>query len=136
MCSHLNIVYISSSQTFLGCHSFSAQALLADLHHQHGYPWPSPTTRLNHSSLPVGLQDYILYRHRTVVYRLSCLCLSIWRGPLEYVTYEVVSTSPAVSRIFDLSWIVFVMSGRWPYSCWSVGCCLQDLSTNACSILV
>ena len=26
-----------------------------------------------------------------------------------------------------LTWIVFVMSGRWPYSCCFVGCCLQDL---------
>ena len=26
-----------------------------------------------------------------------------------------------------LTWIVFVMSGKWPYSCCFVGCCLQDL---------
>ena len=26
-----------------------------------------------------------------------------------------------------LTWIVFVMGGRWPYSCCFVGCCLQDL---------
>ena len=29
----------------------------------------------------------------------SCLCLSMWRGPQEYVTYEFVPTSPAVSHM-------------------------------------
>ena len=29
----------------------------------------------------------------------SCLCLSMWRGPPEYVTYDFVPTSPAVSRM-------------------------------------
>ena len=28
---------------------------------------------------------------------LSCLCLSMWWGPQEYITYELVPTSPAVS---------------------------------------
>ena len=35
-----------------------------------------------------------------------------------------------------LTWIVFVMSGRWPYSCCFVECCLQDLFNIARSILV
>ena len=29
----------------------------------------------------------------------SCLCSSMWRGPLEYITYELAPTSPAVSRM-------------------------------------
>ena len=33
----------------------------------------------------------------------SCLCSSMWRGPLEYVTYEFISTSLAVSRMSGLS---------------------------------
>ena len=37
--------------------------------HQHEFPWLSPTTRLYCLSLSIGLQDYILYRHRAVVYR-------------------------------------------------------------------
>ena len=32
----------------------------------------------------------------------SCLCLSMGRGPQEYVTYEFVPTSPAVSRMSSL----------------------------------
>ena len=35
-----------------------------------------------------------------------------------------------------LTWIVFVMGGRWPYSWCLVGCCLQDLFNTARSILV
>ena len=27
--------------------------------------------------------------------------------------------------LVHLTWIVFVMGGRWPYSCCFVGCCLQ-----------
>ena len=34
-----------------------------------------------------------------------------------------------------LTWIVFVMGGRWPYSWCFVGCCLQDLFNIARSIL-
>ena len=37
--------------------------------YQHGSPWPSPTTPFYRPSLPVGLQGYILYRHRPVVCR-------------------------------------------------------------------
>ena len=29
----------------------------------------------------------------------SCLCSSMWKGPKEYVTYEFVFISPAVSRM-------------------------------------
>ena len=35
-----------------------------------------------------------------------------------------------------LTWIVFVMEGRWPYSRCLVGCCRQDLFNIARSILV
>ena len=35
-----------------------------------------------------------------------------------------------------LIFIVFVMGGRWPYSCCFVGCCLQDLFCIARNILV
>ena len=32
-----------------------------------------------------------------------------------------------------LTWIVFVMGGRWPYSWCFVGCCRQDLFNIACN---
>ena len=34
-----------------------------------------------------------------------------------------------------LTWIVFVMAGKWPYSWCLVGCCRQDLFNIARSIL-
>ena len=66
----------------------------------------------------------------------SCLCSSMWRGPLEYIAYEFVLTSPAVTRMSGSSKLdSFVMGGRWPYNCCFVGCCLQDLFHIARSIL-
>ena len=55
------------------------------------------------------------------------------------------STSPMSSPLFlqqcpaclvRLTWIVFVIGGRWPYSWCLVGCCRQDLFKIARSILV
>ena len=70
---------------------------------QCGSSWPSPITLLYHPSFLVGLQGYILYQRRTVVYIVSswssCLCSSMWRGPQEYVPYEFVPTSSTVSRM-------------------------------------
>ena len=38
--------------------------------------------------------------------------------------------------LVHLTWIVFVIGGRWPYSWCLVGCCHQDLFKIASSILV
>ena len=35
-----------------------------------------------------------------------------------------------------LTWIVFVIGGKLPYSCYFVGCYLQDLFNITCSILM
>ena len=40
---------------------------------------------------------------------LSCLCTSLWRAPQEYIPYELILTSPEVSRMsglpnFDSFW--------------------------------
>ena len=40
------------------------------------------------------------------------------------------------SCLLCLTWVVFVMGGRWPYTWCFVGCCLQDLFTITRSILV
>ena len=47
-------------------------------------------------------------------------------------SYELVPTSPAASRMSGSC----NCDGRWSYSCCFVGCCLQDLFSIACSILV
>ena len=40
------------------------------------------------------------------------------------------------ARLVHLTLIVFVIGGRWLYSCYFVGCCLHDLFNIACNILV
>ena len=69
--------------------------------HQHGDPWPFHATLLYRPLLPAGLQGYIPYRHRAAV--CCMLCSSMWRGPWEYIPYEPVLTSPAVSCMFGSS---------------------------------
>ena len=52
----------------------------------------------------------------------------------------LMGSSPLLQQcptcLVRLTWIVFIMVGKWPYSCCFVGCCLQDLFSIACSILV
>ena len=57
----------------------------------------------------------------------SCLCSSIWRGSQEYVTFEFISTSPAVFHMSGSSnWLI---DGRTAAALWSVG-------SRTCSILL
>ena len=60
---------------------------------------------------------------------MPCLSSSMWRGPLEYITCELVPTSPAC--LVPLILIVFMMGGWWLYSCCFVGCCIQNLHNIA-----
>ena len=43
----------------------------------------------------------------------SCLCSSMWRGPQEYITHELVPTSSAVSRMSGLSNFDSFRDGWW-----------------------
>ena len=43
---------------------------------------------------------------------------------------------PCPACLVRLTWIIFVMGDRWPYSWCLVGCCRQDLFNIARSILV
>ena len=52
---------------------------------------------------------------------------------------SLMSSSPLLQQcpacLVRLTWIVFVIGGRWPYSWCLVGCCCQDLFRIARSIL-
>ena len=77
----------------------------------------------------------------------SC-CMYVRAGRPAFVQpYEGVhwstslkSSSPLLQQcpvcLVHLTWIVFVMGGKWPYSRCFVGCCLQDLFNIARSIFV
>ena len=91
-------------------------------HHHHHHVAPSAEISLTlsrhppyRSSLTVGPQGYILYLHRAAVCRFSwspCLCSAMGRGPQEYITYELLPTSPAVSRMSGSS-NLDSFRGRW-----------------------
>ena len=70
--------------------------------YQHGYPWPSLATPTSRLSLPVGPQGYTPYPHSAAVCRFELATLLLHghvKDPLEYITHELVPTSPAVSCI-------------------------------------
>ena len=106
-------------------------------HRQHRSPWPSLATRFHRPSLPGGFQGYMLYQHRAFV--AGCPAFA---RPYNMVlrSSSLMSSSPLLRQfpicLVRLLWIVFVMSGRWPYNCCFVGFCLQDLFNIARSILV
>ena len=107
----------------------SENVIIIMSYRQHRSPWASLVTRLYHPSLPVGLQGYILYRHRAVVYRFELIVLPFVvhvkgsTGVCHYMTSSLLlqQCPPCLVR---LTWIVFMMGSRWAYSCCFVGCCL------------
>ena len=90
-------------------------------------------------SLPGGLQDYILYQHSCHIYILAsrpafaCPCDGVYRSILLMSLSLFLHEYSAC--LVRLTLIVFVIGGKWPYSCCFVGCCLQDLFNTARSIL-
>ena len=76
----------------------------------------------------------------------SC-CMQVLAGRLAFARpYErahrntsLISSSRLLQQcptcLVRLTWIVFVMGGKWPYSCCFVGCCLHDLLNIARSNL-
>ena len=102
-------------------------------------PWPSLITRLYRSSLPIGLQGYILYQSALLYIGstwMSCLCSSMWKESTGVCRLGLRSYfQQCIACLIRLTWIVFVMGDKWPYSCSFVGCCLEDLFNIARTIL-
>ena len=109
-------------------------------HCQHGSPWLSPANLLYRPLLPVGLQGYILYWHSCCIEVLAdhpvfaCPCEGVHRSILLMNSSLLLQQCPAC--LVHLTWIVFMMGGRWSYSCCFVRCCLQNLFNIAHNILV
>ena len=61
-------------------------------------------------------------------------CVGIHKSTSLMSSSLLLQQCPAC--LVRLIWIVFVIGGRWPYSCCLVGCCCQDLFRIARSILV
>ena len=65
---------------------------------------------------------------------LACSFEGVHKGTSLLSSPILLQQCPAC--LARLIWMVFEMDGRYPYSCCSVGCCLQDLFNTARSILV
>ena len=108
---------------------------------QHGYPWPSLATSPYRSSPPAGLQDYIPYPPIAAVCMFELVVL-LFARPYEGVHRSTSHMGSSLllqqcpACLVRLTWIAFVMGGRWPYSWCLVGFCRQSLFNIARSILV
>ena len=83
-----------------------------------------------HPSLSAGFPNYILCPHRAAVckFLLTNSGTSMWRDPLENVTYEsfLLLHHCPVFLVRFVS-MVFEMGSKWLYKCCFVGCRFQDL---------
>ena len=61
-------------------------------------------------------------------------CVGVYKSTSLMSSSLLLQQCPAC--LARLTWIVFVIGGRWPYSWCLVGCCRQDLFKIARSILV
>ena len=100
---------LHKEKVFLKCHHHH--------HHcQYGSPWPSLATRLYRPSLREVfkaiscISTELLYIGSSWS---SCLCPFMWRGPQEYVAYEFVLTSPAVTCMSGSSNFDSFRDGWW-----------------------
>ena len=84
---------------------------------QHRSPWPSLTTRLYRPSLLEDLQDYILYRHRAGRPAFARPCEGA-RGSMSLMSSSLLLRQCPASLV-RLTLIVYVIGGRWLYSCCS-----------------
>ena len=108
---------------------------------QHGYPWPSVATspyRFIASGRSSGLHP-VSSQSRCMYVRAGRPAFArpyvgIRRSTSLMSSSLLLQQCPAC--LVRLTWIVFVMGGRWPYSWCYVGCCLLDLFNIARSILV
>ena len=86
---------------------------------------------------PPGL---ILCQHRAVVdwfkKVIQTLLVHVKGSTGVHHLWVCPYSSSSVACQLCLTWIVYMMGGRWPYSCCLVGCCLQDLFNTARRILV
>ena len=110
--------------------------------YQCGYSWPSHTTPPYRLLLSADPQGYIRISTELLYVGsswMSWLCLSMWRGPQEYIDYEFVPISPIMSRVsgssnFD-SFLRWVVGGRTAAALWGAGSrtCLILLSASLCN---
>ena len=116
--------------------------------------WLSPCLYFihHHRVVPVAWISLTLSRHFSLSFipypHIAAVCMYVRAGrPAFAWPYEGVHRSTSLMRmslllqqcpacLVRLTWMVFVMGGRWSYSWCLVGCCCQDLFNIARNILV
>ena len=120
LCIHLHhhhVVLLARISLTLSCHfslSFIASGRSSGLHHVSSHS----CCRYVQAGRPAFARPYVGV-HRSISLMSSFLLLQQCSACLVHLT-----------------WIVFMMEGRWPYSWCFVGCCRQDLFNIAHDILV
>ena len=117
----------------------------ADNHHHLALPVQISLTLSRHWSLS-SITPGSSSRLRPVSVQSCCIYVlaghSAFPRPCEGVHWSMLLMSSSLllqqcpTCLVHLTLIIFMMGGRWPYSCYFVGCCLQDLFNIAYSILV
>ena len=108
---------------------------------QHGYPWPSlANSSLSFIALGRSSGQQPVSSHSCWMYvragrsAFARPCVGIHKSTSLMSSSLLLQQCPAC--LVRLTWIVFVIGGRCPYSWCLVGCCCQDLFRIARSILV
>ena len=102
-------------------------------------PKLSLTICLYHWSLLTGFPGFILCQYWAVdkfLLVILHLCVHVKGSIGECHLWVCPCTSSSIPHFVHWIWMVFEIGGRYPYSCCFVGCCFQDLSNIACSILM
>ena len=66
--------------------------------HQHGYPWPSLATSPYHSSLPAGLQGYILCLHIDAVCKFKLVDKWVYFSLSEKFFFQAIKKIVCIKR--------------------------------------
>ena len=149
-CSSIRIGLVLNNSRRLICHYTKKRNQIIYIyiyiyHHDVVTPARISLTLSRHSSLsfiasgrssglhPVSSQSYCMYV-RAVRPAFARPCVGVHRRTSLMSSSLLLQQYPAC--LVRLTWIVFVMGGRWPYSCCFVGCFRQDLFKISRSILV
>ena len=136
---HWSISLMSSSLLLQEC---PARLVIYHHHHQVVPPARISLTLSRHFSLSLIASGSSSGLHPISSH--NC-CMYVLAGrpalPRPYVGITSLMSSSLLLQhcpacLARLTWIVFVMGGRWPYSWYFVGCCRQDLFNIALNILV
>ena len=113
-------------------------------HHHHVVP----LARISLTLSPHFSQSFITSSRSSGLHPISshsCFMYVLAGHPALAWPYAEVHRSTSLMSVFlllqqypaclvHLTWIVFMMGGRWPYSWCLVGCCCQDLFNIACNV--